>query len=281
MYISLWHGFNVILLLSLATLAIGIVLIYYRNKLLPIIRKYNSPDILRPSVFYDTTIRWLIANARFTTIVLQNGYLRNYITLILLTLLVLVTFALFNYNDITTIQLYYPITFYEIVIAGVMTIATVLVIRSQGRLQAVASIGVIGISVAMVFSIFGAPDLAMTQFAIETLTVILFVLVIYKLPKFVDYSKFSHRLQDFFLAASVGLVITIIVLMVTVNDLPNELKNYYGETSYALGKGRNIVNVILVDYRALDTMGEIVVLSLAALGVFALLKLKKDEGGGQ
>lgn len=279
MYLSLWHGFNVILLLSSVTLALGIVLIYFREQLLPRIRKYHSPEILRPSVFYDTTIKWLIANARLTTRMLQNGYLRNYITSILLTLFVLVAFSLFNYNDIATIQRYYPTTFYEIVIAVVMTIASILVIRSQSRLQAVVSIGVIGISIAVVFSIFGAPDLAMTQFAIDTLTVILFILVIYKLPKFIGYSKLSHRLQDFTLAASVGLLITIIVLMVTVNDLPDELKHFYGESSYVLGKGRNIVNVILVDYRALDTMGEIIVLSLAALGVFALLKLKKDERG--
>jgi multicomponent Na+:H+ antiporter subunit A len=170
------------------------------------------------------------------------------------------------------------VTLYEIIIAVIISISAVLVIKSSGRLQAVAALGVVGIGVAMIFSIYGAPDLALTQYSIETLTVILFVLVIYKLPKFLDYSKFSHRLQDFFLATAVGLTMTILILMVTANELPSEFKDYYGQTSYILGKGRNIVNVILVDYRALDTLGEIVVLSLAALGVFALLKLKKDDG---
>lgn len=278
MHLSLWHGFNLVLILSLGTLALGIIILMFRNKIFPIIRNINLPEYLLPSKAYDVSTAILIASARLTTKVLQNGYLRNYITLILLTLLVLTSYSLFTFSDLSVISLYYPVTLYEIIIAVIISISAVLVIKSSGRLQAVAALGVVGIGVAMIFSIYGAPDLALTQYSIETLTVILFVLVIYKLPKFLDYSKFSHRLQDFFLATAVGLTMTILILMVTANELPSEFKDYYGQTSYILGKGRNIVNVILVDYRALDTLGEIVVLSLAALGVFALLKLKKDDG---
>lgn len=277
--LSLWHGFNTVLMLSLGTLTIGITILAFRLRFFNVIRRFNSPIYLLPSKAYDVSMNILISSARLTTKVLQNGYLRNYITLILLTLLLLTSYSLFAFSDLSEISFYYPVTLYEVVIAIIITISTILVVKSSGRLQAVAAIGVVGIFVAIIFSIYGAPDLALTQYSIETLTVILFVLVIYKLPKFLEYSKFSHRLQDFFLAASVGLVMTVIILMVTIDELPSEFKDYYGSTSYLLGKGRNIVNVILVDYRALDTLGEIVVLSLAALGVFALLKLKKDNGG--
>jgi multicomponent Na+:H+ antiporter subunit A len=114
----------------------------------------------------------------------------------------------------------------------------------------------------------------MTQFAIETLTVLLFVLVIYRLPRFGRISSRAVRVRDAVIAISAGAMMTLLVLIVTTNPQQTGLTSYFAENSVTLAKGRNIVNVILVDFRALDTLGEIVVLAVAAAGVYSLLKLR-------
>ena len=156
--------------------------------------------------------------------------------------------------------------------------ASIFAVHTKSRLTAIVSVGVVGFSVALIFIMYSAPDLAMTQFAIETLTVILFVLIIYKLPKYLKFSSTSGRIRDLIFASLGGLLLSLITLFVISDPMTSELKNYFAENSLPIGKGKNIVNVILVDFRALDTMGEITVLAIAAIGVFALLKLRKQEG---
>ncbi len=148
---------------------------------------------------------------------------------------------------------------------------------TKSRLTAIVAVGVVGYSVALIFIMYSAPDLAMTQFAIETLTVILFVLIIYKLPKYVKFTSLSRRIRDFIFASLSGLMISLLTLFVISDPMTSELKSYFAENSLTIAKGRNIVNVILVDFRALDTLGEITVLAIAAIGVFALLKLRKGD----
>jgi multicomponent Na+:H+ antiporter subunit A len=128
--------------------------------------------------------------------------------------------------------------------------------------------------VALTFLVYGAPDLAMTQFMTETLTVILFVFVFYHLPRFGRLSSRLARWRDLAIAAAFGTMMTALVLAATAIPLDSSLQEFYAQNSRPLGHGRNVVNVILVDFRALDTLGEITVLSVAAIGVFALLRLR-------
>jgi multicomponent Na+:H+ antiporter subunit A len=139
------------------------------------------------------------------------------------------------------------------------------------------TMGVVGYGIAVIFIIFSAPDVAMTQFLIETLTVVLFVLVLNKLPDFETYSPRIKRVPYMVISVLFGGIMTYVLLLATQDPLDSILKEYFIANSYTLGKGRNIVNVILVDFRALDTLGEITVLGIAALGIFALIKLKPNE----
>ena len=131
---------------------------------------------------------------------------------------------------------------------------------------------------ALIFVLFGAPDLAMTQFLVETLTVILFVLVFYHLPELPDRVRAgrpggatpSSRWPP-------GPLMTALVLVGTPENFDPPISAYFAEHSVPRGHGRNIVNVILVDFRGLDTLGEITVLSVAAVGVYALLKLRRTD----
>jgi multicomponent Na+:H+ antiporter subunit A len=146
----------------------------------------------------------------------------------------------------------------------------------RSRLGAVVALGVTGYGMGLIYILFGAPDLAMTQFAIETLVVILFVLVLYRLPRFIDISSRAMRWRDAVVSTTIGGLITLLILTVAALPPQLRLKFYFIENSLALAHGRNVVNVILVDFRALDTLGEITVLAIAAIGVFALLKLRLE-----
>jgi multicomponent Na+:H+ antiporter subunit A len=116
----------------------------------------------------------------------------------------------------------------------------------------------------------------MTQFLIESLTVILFVLAFYHLPQFTHLSSRSSRVRDISIAFLVGGLMTALVLSATGVLFYPSIADYFVENALPLGHGRNIVNVILVDFRAFDTMGEITVLGIAAIGVYVLLKFSKD-----
>jgi multicomponent Na+:H+ antiporter subunit A len=159
-------------------------------------------------------------------------------------------------------------------LAVIIVGAALVAITSRSRLGAIAALGAAGYSVALIFLLFGAPDLAMTQFLIESLTVILFVLAFYHLPHFAQLSPRRARLRDAAIALLVGGLMTLLVLSaVTVTHHPS-IAEYFVEQALPEAHGRNIVNVILVDFRGIDTLGEITVLGIAAIGVFALLKLR-------
>ena len=149
----------------------------------------------------------------------------------------------------------------------------------NSRLAAIASLGVVGYGVALIFVLFAAPDLAMTQFLVETLTVILFVLVFYYVKPSRELTRWPARVRDACVAGSVGALMTGLVLAANYEDYDVPISGYYIEHSLPEGHGGNIVNVILVDFRGLDTLGEISVLAVAAVGVYGLLKLRPKGGG--
>jgi multicomponent Na+:H+ antiporter subunit A len=275
--IKLWHGFNLILFLSLLTVALGIVLYYLRPKIIGLVISIKFVSYFKPSYWYDFLLNGMMTTAKAQTKLLQNGYLRYYIIFIIFTFLGLAGYVIWGSNVIDVININFEVTYYELVLSVLIVGAVAITIHSKSRLTAVTAIGIVGFSVGLIFIIFGAPDLALTQFAIEILTVILFVLVIYKLPRYLRFSSLSRRIRDFLIASSVGLSMALVVLVITSTEMTSELKQFFADTSVPGGKGRNIVNVILVDFRAIDTMGELTVLAIAAIGVFALLKLKLGD----
>ena len=171
----------------------------------------------------------------------------------------------------------FEVRFYEVALALVILGAALVAITSRSRLGAIAALGAAGYCVALIFLLFGAPDLAMTQILVETLTVVLFVFVFYRLPTQTSTSSTLARLRDAGIALSIGALVASNVLTAMQTTQSRDVSNYYVNHSVLDAHGRNIVNVILVDFRALDTLGEITVVALAAVGVFSLLKLRSLE----
>jgi multicomponent Na+:H+ antiporter subunit A len=274
----LWHGLNLPLLLSIFTIAAGAYLFKER-------RHFRDSKILSrfftlgPERGYFAIFKAVVWLAAFQTRKLQSGFMRNYLLIILAFTIALVGYTLFYAISFDKIfEAGFTPLYHEIALAVVVIIGVLAVIKMRSRLGAVAALGVVGYGAALFFVFFGAPDLAMTQFAIETLTVILFVFVLYQLPGFTSFSGSLTRFRDLIVAGGFGTLMMLIVLAITVKPYDPGLSTFFAENSYTLAKGRNVVNVILVDFRALDTLGEILVIAVAAIGVYALLKLRIKAG---
>lgn len=272
--LSLWHGWNPALGWSLVALAGGVAACCWRGSIRAVLSKFDVLTTRGPARWYDGALAILDWTARTQTRLVQSGYLRYYLLIVLVMTLACVGSILILHLDISWEIAWADLRFYDVGLAILIGLALAMVVRFESRLAAIAGLGVVGYGVALLFVLFGAPDLAMTQFLIETLTLILFVLVFYHLPPGARLSRWSDCVRDALVAVAVGAMMTTLVLMALHLDFHPPISDFFAAESVPQGHGRNIVNVILVDFRALDTLGEIAVLSIAAIGVYALLKMR-------
>ncbi len=275
--LALWHGINTALMISLVSLVLGYVLYRQLDRFRKFTRVTDQISHYGPEAAFDRFMLGLVQISKGLTLFLQNGYLRFYLITILCTMLTLVG-SVFVLRDLTAIS--FAITdlrLHEAVILLVLLMSVATAVFSRSRLASVAALGAIGFTVALLYVLFSAPDVSITQILVETLTVILLVLVLYKLPPYLSLSPTNVRLRDGLIAVLTGLTMTLLILATTATRHYNSITDWFIEASVPLGEGRNIVNVILVDFRAFDTLGEIFVLTLAAIGVFAMIRFRSED----
>ena len=153
-----------------------------------------------------------------------------------------------------------------------------LCVWATSALQAIIGLSLVGYATAVFFAISGAADLAMTQVAVESLSLLLFLACLKVLPAFTRRSNRARVAFDALIAASLGFILFVTLLMAVQNQTGSRLAPFFSERALSEGFGRNVVNVILVDFRALDTLGEITVLAIAGLSIFGLLSIyRKGE----
>lgn len=275
--LALWHGFNEVLLVSFITVAVGVALFLLYRKINPALTYFNNKVIaFRFADAFNRGLDLFIKLTKKKTAIVQNGYQRYYLMAIFI-----MTAGLAWYQLVYTWQGFSAFTmpgFLEIILLMVLSSATVYAVFVKSRLAAILSLGVVGYGISLIFIMFGAIDLAITMMLAETLVLVLFMAVIYHLPKFTNFSSKAARLRDALIALLVGGFMTGLVLKALQLDLSPKISDFYNENALGLAYGKNVVNVILVDFRALDTLGEITVLAIAAIGVAALLKLKTKKG---
>ena len=154
-----------------------------------------------------------------------------------------------------------------------MICSALTVFLARSRLTAIIAVGALGLLIAFFFVLFRAPDLALTQLVVETITTVLFLLCFYHLPKLKRESNtIQFKAVNVLVSVGVGVVTTMLALSARGNSLFKTISGFY-ENAYELTGAKNIVNAILVDFRGFDTMLEILVLSIAGLGVYALIKI--------
>ena len=274
--LSLWHGINLPLLMSVVSLVLGYLLFQRWDRVRARLARLDPLIARGPESGYDAFMDGVVVVSEWQTRILQNGYMRNYILVMIVTLIALIgNSLLLRHSPQLAFDL--DVQFHEAIVVGTMVLGALFAAISRSRLGAVVSVGIMGFSIALIFILFSAPDLGITQLLVETLTVILLVLVLFRLPRFSSLSTPLERVRDVAVAGSLGGLITLLVLTSWSIDQFVPISDYMIANSAPLAHGRNIVNVILVDYRALDTLGEIFVLALAAIGVFAMLKLRAPE----
>lgn len=272
--LTLWHGLGPVLYLSVATVAAGALLFAGRRWAGAITDRLEPLGRIGPERGYDGALLALNTIAKSSTRVLQNGFLRYYLMTILITMIGLVGFTQITRGGFIWPNDWSEIYVFELALAASILVASVAAVTSSSRLGSVAALGIIGYSMAMIFIIYGSPDLAMAQFLVETLTVILFVLVFYHLPQFATFTETRHRLRDAAIALTSGGVVTALVLVATNRQFHPPISSFFTDQAIEGGHSRNVVNIVLTDFRALDSLGEITVLALAGIGVYALLKLR-------
>ena len=274
-HLKLWHGFTPVLALSVTTIVGGLLLYFLLKPTDKLVNFSNKLEVISPKSIMEKLTGLFETFSGWWTRVFQNGYLRNYVSVIIFVAVVLMAYRLLQDTSyVIDYSSFSKLTVYEVVVLVIMVGAIFFTIFAKSRLAAVAASGVIGYAICLLFVFYSAPDLAMTQFAIDTLTVILFVLVLYRLPKYLVLSDYKQRIRDGILACSFGGLISVLALEVLAQPVNEEISKFYAENAYILAHGKNVVNVILVDFRGTDTMVEISVLAIAAIGVFALLKLR-------
>ncbi|MDX1387785.1 MAG: putative monovalent cation/H+ antiporter subunit A [Acidobacteriota bacterium] len=284
MKLKLWHGVDPlalsVLALSFLTLAAGFGLYQVvKRRLAPIGQAMHALERIGPARLYEISLDGLNRGAGWVTRVIQTGSLRRYVFATLVVALIAVAIPLLRDAPAVLDAGAATWRLHEIVVALLIVGGAVLAVSLRSRLAAVAAVGVTGLMVAVIFVLFSAPDLAMTQIVAETLAVILLVLVFYHLPAVVRRSRWPARVRDMALAGAVGAVMTGLVLAVAPLRPDKDVSDYFLAASQPAAHGLNVVNVILVDFRALDTLGEVTVLVAAGLGVFALLRLRPDGRG--
>lgn len=273
--VGLWHGLNVALGLSALSLGAGVAVgLRLPGLVVPTGRLIGARWFPSGPKAYDAVYYGVQRLARFHTVWVQRGYLRGYIAIVLVTFAGLAGAALVRWGGPMERAWLAP-AFYEVLVALTIVAGATAAIVHMSRLAAVTALGAVGFGVALVYALFGGPDLALTQILVETLTVMLFVLVFYRLPKLVERGPLSRRLRDGAAALAVGATMSVLVLAALGRQEGKPIAAYFGETAYTEAFGRNVVNVILVDFRALDTLGEIVVLGTAAFGVYALIQVRR------
>jgi len=265
-------------LLSTSTLAILLGVGLYAVRVM-MRRSTSVLDRIEPVASGPVVFQWLVnATLRagaIQTRVLQNGSLNTYIRTTMLGFLGLVLGL--GAGRITG-GLLMPTeekpTFLGMTLVVMLMVSGVAATVFRYRLASVAALGVAGVASALIFVYYGAPDVAMTQFAIETLTVLIFVLVFHHLPQFTNYSGKLRKAADWAISLLFGGVMGVLVMLAARTDMAPTVSGYFSDNAYPLAKGRNIVNVIIVDFRAADTLGELVVLGIAGVGVATLLSMR-------
>ena len=276
--LKLWAGVNLPLILSIATVALGLALYLTHERLRALLASLEAklPNFDRG---WDRFLDGLRAFAAWQTRHIQNGVLRRYIFVTFATALFAISITTITHPIFPSMPDLSSVSWENWALI-VLTIGGTLVTTITGsRITALAALGVVGIGIAMIFVVFSAPDVAITQLLVETLVVVLVGVAFLRLPMLDEPGTKDRRPVDALLAGAVGLVVTLVLLAILETPLDRRLTDYFEAASWPEAYGRNIVNVILVDFRALDTFGEIAVVVIAGLSAYALLRAR--TGGGE
>ncbi|MCW8927815.1 MAG: DUF4040 domain-containing protein, partial [Gammaproteobacteria bacterium] len=280
--LAIWHGINTPLLMSLIAMLGGALMYALRHHLFALharcFRPFDAKQV------FERLLYKLILLARGLTEVLENGSLQRYLGLLIGSVVLVTGVALWD------TPLSGPVPSAEVdavTLVGALALAAsalTTTIWHRHRLVALIQLSVVGLVVSVAFVRFAAPDLALTQLSVEMVTIILLMLVLYFLPQHTPAESSSLRKgRDLLLAGGAGASVALLAWGVLTRPYQT-IGDYFMQQSLPGGGGHNVVNVILVDFRGFDTLGEVTVLGIAAIGILMLLRglrLKMPAADGE
>jgi multicomponent Na+:H+ antiporter subunit A len=271
----LWHGFNTALALSLGTFLVGSLLFLGRRRIEAL--QARVPALPSADDGYRASVSGTVRTAERVTAVVQNGSLPVYLGVIMLTVLAVPGTLLLTGASLPS-EVVVADTWIQLVVAGVVAVAAVATASSHRRFAAVIFLGAVGFGVGVLFIIQGAPDLALTQLLVETLVLVIFVLVLRHLPERFEAQRWRlGQVPRMVVAGGVGIFVAAFAVIAASVRTESPVSDTHLALSLPEAQGRNVVNVILVDFRGFDTMGELVVLTVAALGIIGLVRAARRE----
>ncbi|WP_394241701.1 monovalent cation/H+ antiporter subunit A [Halopseudomonas laoshanensis] len=267
--LAMWHGFNLPLIMSIVALGLGILLYAKRGRVFELYERLPERD---GKLVFEEVVQGLVRKAGQFTLLLENASLQRYLAWMLSAALVVSGYWLLQLPSLRGDVALSPVDGVTAVGALMLMIAAVAtVVWHKQRLVALVMLSVVGLFVALTFARFSAPDLALTQLSVEVVTIILLMLALFFLPRLTPAeSSGLRRTRDLGLAGMAGLLVS--ALSFAVMTRPYEtIAGYFLENSVSGGGGTNVVNVILVDFRGFDTLGEVTVLAIAGVAIYALI----------
>ncbi|MDN3401909.1 monovalent cation/H+ antiporter subunit A [Pseudoalteromonas sp. APC 3213] len=267
--LTIWHGFNLPLLMS-GMAVIGGLFIYVNRKYLfqfqASLPPFNAKKIFER--FLAVVVNWCQNKIQST----ENGSLQRYVFIMLGVVLLASGWPLFEMKQLAGSVPNTPVDIQNAIGAGLLIIGAIAtVIWHRIRMVSLLMLSIVGLMVSVAFTRFSAPDLALTQLTVEVATIILLMLALFFLPQSTPRESSSLRiLRDVVISSTVGIIIASICYALLTRPL-NSISEFFVANAKTGGGGTNVVNVILVDFRGFDTLGEITVLGIAALGIFKLL----------
>ncbi|KZL20950.1 Na(+)/H(+) antiporter subunit A [Pseudovibrio axinellae] len=268
------------LYLSMTTFALGILVFMYMDKLRALIA-----DALRvigwgPDKGFDQTLDLIIRFGTTLTQAIQTGSMVTYMraTFSVIALMLFIPMILTgNWPVLEGLGSLYA---YEWFITAIVVIGVYAVLTARYRVTAIVLLGIQGFAVALIYLLFGAPDLSFTQFMVETLSVVILALVMTRLNlKPTDARSLRGKVFDISLSVLCGAGISMLLMSVVQLPFDATLSEFFTQYSRSVAHGRNIVNVILVDFRGFDTIGEISVVMVTGLAVLALIRVRPKSNG--
>ena len=267
--IALWHGFNLPLVMSMVALAGGLLLYSQRKGLFAFYeRRYKRDN----KIVFESRIQASVRLAQTVTDGLENGSLQRYLALFVGSAIALGCAGFWSVSTITGPLPMAPLDIISVLMGATLVVSALgTVLIHHNRFASLLLLSVVGLVVALIFVRFSAPDLALTQLSVEFVTTVLLMLALYFLPQVTPNESGAPRvIRDISLAALAGTGTGLLTWAVLTRPY-NTIADYFIDKSVSEGGGANVVNVILVDFRGFDTLGEITVLAIAAVGIYALL----------
>lgn len=265
-HLALWHGLEPALFISLGTIAAGAALFAVTRLRAPArIIRFTAPDA------YNAALRGIARLSVFTTSITQRGSLPLYVgTIFVVFVAAEGTVLLAGEQWRAEFEAWQ--TPAQLLVAPAMIVAGIIATRARKRYTGVVLVSVTGLGMAVLFATSGAPDLALTQILVETVTLVAFALVLRRIPsRLGEHNASVAPIARAALGIAVGLTMAVVALVATGARTETPVSTDWTELAYTLGHGKNVVNVALVDIRGWDTMGELSVLIVAATGVASLV----------